>query len=221
MCGRFFIASPDGIFDYYHIPKGEREELHPDFNVSPGEKSPVILNDSKGNHLRLLRWGLIPSWAKDPKIGYKMINARMESVRDKPSWRKPFISQRALIPANGFYEWRREGTKKQPFVIKPKGRDLISFAGMYDLWKDEKGNVVPTFTIITSPADSTVSPIHDRMPVMLSPDGEKVWLNHEVRDPELLEDTLRKQTEHDLEAYPVSDRVNSGEENDASLIEKR
>jgi putative SOS response-associated peptidase YedK len=219
MCGRYFFSHPDDIFKRYDIAEEEYKKFEPNFNVSPGEKSPIILSDSKGRHVRMVKWGMIPFWAKDPKIGFRMINARMETLREKPSWRKSFISQRALVPASGFYEWRKEGSEKHPYVVKPKGKNLVSFAGLYDIWKGPDDKLIPTFTIITAPADQTVDPIHDRMPVILTPDGEEVWIDYEIKDPELLEDVLRNQGEHNLEAYPVSDKVNRTSENDASLVE--
>lgn len=220
MCGRFFIASPEGIFDYYSIPKGEREEIHANYNVSPGQNTPFVFQDSDGMHLEIARWGLIPFWAKDPRIGYRMINARMETLREKPTFRKPLISQRALIPTSGYFEWRQDGNTKQPFAIKPQNREIASFAALYNIWKNDRGDPIPAYTIITTQADATVKPIHDRMPVILTPNGEKAWVDYENNDPEMLEEILRNENDHSLETFPVSKRVGNSSENDKGLVEK-
>jgi len=219
MCGRYYLSDPEGIFTQYGVPKNEYQKIEPDYNIAPGRELPVVLEDSKGRHLRMVKWGLIPSWAKDPKIGYKMINARMETLMEKPSWERPLVSQRALIPSNGFYEWKREGTKKEPFIIKAKDRELISFAGLYDIWKDSNGNLVPTFTIITAPADDTVNKIHDRMPVILTREGEEKWLDYTVKDPDLLENILSSNEDHSLESYKVSEKVNKPVNNSKDLLQ--
>jgi len=220
MCGRYYFSSPEEFFKQYSIPKKEYRDLKPNYNVAPGTEQPIILRDYKGNHLRVVKWGLIPTWAKDSKIGYKLINARLETLLEKPSWRKPFISQRALIPANGFYEWKKSDGSKFPYVIKAKDRDVISFAGLWDTWKDPNGNLIPTFTIVTAPADKTVSKIHDRMPVILTKEGENLWLDPETKNPDLLEDILRNKEEHSLVSYPVSQQVNKVANNSPELIKK-
>lgn len=140
----------------------------------------------EGNEAVLMRWGLIPSWAKDPKIGYKMINARSESILEKPSFKKPFLSQRCLIPASGFYEWQHLDNKKIPYYFKLKDQDLFAFAGLYDEWKDPEGYPLKTFTIITTEPNEVVAPIHNRMPVILPEKSEDIWLDHTISDPQKL-----------------------------------
>lgn len=218
MCGRYYISNPDDIYRKYPISRKEYVKIKPNYNISPGSDLPIILKDRNGFHVRLVRWGLIPSWAKDPRIGYKMINARMETLAKKPSWKKPLISQRAIIPANGFYEWKKDGKSKIPFVIKDSKADLLSFAGLWDIWKDNKGNIIPSFTIITAPADKNISPIHNRMPIILTKRGEEAWLNPKNKDPNFLDYVLRNDALHSLETYRVSDDVNKPINNSPELL---
>jgi putative SOS response-associated peptidase YedK len=221
MCGRYFFTHPDEFFERYDLSEKEFKRLSPNYNIAPGQQAPIVVHDEKGNHLKMARWGLIPFWAKDPKVGYKMFNARMETLDEKPTWRKPFLTQRALVPASGFYEWRKEGNQKQPYAIRPRSTELISFAGLYDTWKDEEGNETLTYSIVTSPANEAVSLIHDRMPVILDKQGEDAWSDPDNSDPALLEDVLRDDREDDIETYPVSRKVNKSGENDPSLIEEK
>lgn len=195
------------------------DPIEPNYNISPGAYSPVVTHDKDGNKLEMFKWGLIPSWSKDPRIGFKMINARAETLMEKPTWRRPFLSQRAIIPASGFYEWKRDGSRKQPFAIRSKEHDLLSFAGMYDVWKDENGEEVTTFTIITKPSEGAVRSIHDRMPALISEEDREEWLDQESKDPERLKGMLLSSKDEELEAYEVSDRVNKSDNNDPGLVE--
>ena len=199
-----------------------KDDLTPNYNISPGSDAAVVTGADGGNQLGFFRWGLIPSWAKDSKVGYKMINARMETLTERPTWRRSLIIQRAVIPASGFYEWKREGKGKikRPFAIRPKEGGLIGFAGLYDIWKDEVGKEVRSFSIITRPANDIVDQIHDRMPVILTREGRDVWLDNSVKDLEFLKQILRSDTDDDIKAYPVSDRVNKADNNDPELIEE-
>jgi putative SOS response-associated peptidase YedK len=214
MCGRYVLADPDYIHKRFQTENSLK--LSPLFNISPGEKLPVITHHSP-NQMEIMKWGLIPSWAKDPKIGYRMINARSEGIEKKPSFRKPLKLQRCLIPANGFYEWQKSSGTKVPYYFSLRTKDMFAFAGLYDIWKSESGEEVKSYTIITTMANSTVKPIHDRMPVILSPQDEKVWLEQETDQVKIL-GLLQPYPAEDLEGYEVSTLVNQASNQSAELI---
>jgi putative SOS response-associated peptidase YedK len=165
-----------------------------------------------------MRWGLIPHWAKDQKIGYKMINARIETLKEKPSYRGSLKSKRCLVPASGYYEWHETKEGKVPYYIHEKDEPLFGFAGLYDEWKDEKGNDIYSFTIITTDANRFMSKIHHRMPVILSETTEDKWLDKELLDSDKAL-ALLEHSKPDLDAYEVSKAVNRPA-NDSSYIIK-
>jgi putative SOS response-associated peptidase YedK len=166
-----------------------------------------------------LRWGLVPHWAKDTNIGYKMINARSETLTEKPSFRKPFASRRCIIPANGFYEWRKIGDKKIPFYIRVNEQDVAGFAGLYEKWKAPDNSILPTFTIITTTANTLIEPLHERMPVILHKEDYSRWLDGENNDTEELQAMLQPYPTERMSVYRVSDAVNKSGTNDPSFIE--
>lgn len=217
MCGRYAIDYPDEFaarFGLDDLPDG----LEPNYNAAPGQFLPVIIKlDDQINSLEIMRWGLVPFWSKDEKIGYKMINARAESINQKPSFRKPFASQRCLVPAMGFYEWKKLGNAKQPYFIKPKNNSLISMAGLYDHWKTTDGKILKTYTIITTQPNEIVKLIHNRMPVILNPETEKLWLDQDREQSSLLE-ILQPAPENDLSAFMVSKSVNNPEIQGEELV---
>lgn len=147
---------------------------------------PVVISKSKSPQLSLMRWGLIPSWAKDSKFGLSMFNARADTVTVKPSFKLSFRRRRCLIPATGFYEWKKNGHLKIPLYYTLKDQPLFSFAGLWDRWLDPHGSTLDTYTIITTDPNSFIKPVHDRMPVILKPDGEKIWLNNTSSETSLL-----------------------------------
>jgi putative SOS response-associated peptidase YedK len=182
MCGRFSFISPAKLLQRYELDNLEARTIlknfEPDSNISPGLITPVITRNSP-NQLTLMKWGLIPHWAKDPKIGYKTFNARSETLTTTPSFRESVKTKRCIVPADGFYEWKKlaETPKKSvPYYFSRKDGELISFAGLYDVWTDPEGHELKTFTIITIQANDLIKPIHDRMPVILEKDVEDVWL---------------------------------------------
>ncbi|QDX94370.1 SOS response-associated peptidase [Brevibacillus laterosporus] len=154
-----------------------------------------------------LRWGLIPSWSKDEKMAYKMINAKAETIREKPSFKNLFIRKRCIIPADGFYEWMKIGNDKQPMRIMVKDKGVFSLAGLYDTWKSPDGGRINTCTIITTKPNTLMADIHDRMPVIIKREDESLWLNRDVQDGELLESLLLPFEEEQMQAYPVSKMV--------------
>ncbi|MBL3647052.1 MULTISPECIES: SOS response-associated peptidase [Bacillus] len=222
MCGRFTLFSEfDDIIEQFNIDQFlSEDEYYPSYNVAPSQNILTIINDGSNNRLDKLRWGLIPPWAKDEKIGYKMINARAETLSEKPSFRKPLVSKRCIIPADSFYEWKRLDPKtKIPMRIKLKSSNLFAFAGLYEKWKTPEGNPLYTCTIITTKPNELMEGIHDRMPVILTHDNEKEWLNPKNTDPDYLPSLLQPYDADDMEAYQVSSLVNSPKNNSPELIE--
>lgn len=222
MCGRYTIYQTGELNTRYDVDDAQQDELLEDlkanYNVAPGQKLPVITRNSP-NRLELMRWGLIPVWAKDEKIGYRMINARAETVFEKPSWKRPVLKQRCLVPANGFYEWKTSDEGRQPFFIRLKDVELFSFAGVYDQWTHkETGEVIRSYAIITTDANRDMQGIHGRMPVILKPDDEDRWLEPSNDTPESIADLLRPFEDGKLEYYEVSTDVNSPRNNDEHLI---
>ncbi|MCY7864799.1 SOS response-associated peptidase [Bacillus spizizenii] len=222
MCGRFTLFSTfDDIIDQFDIDQFlPKNEYHPSYNVAPSQNILAIINDGSHNRLGKLRWGLIPPWAKDEKIGYKMINARAETITEKPAFRKPLVSKRCIIPADSFYEWKRLDPKtKIPMRIKLKSSALFAFAGLYEKWKTHQGDPLYTCTIITTTPNELMKDIHDRMPVILTHDHEKEWLNPLNTDPDDLQSLLLPYDADDMEAYEVSPLVNSPKNNSLELLD--
>jgi putative SOS response-associated peptidase YedK len=212
MCGRYSqtltmaeLAKRFGI----EVPK--QLELPRQYNVAPTQLAPVVALDGQGRRkLDRLRWGLIPGWAKDEKIGHKTINARSETAHEKPSFRKAFSSRRCLVLADGFYEWKRdeEAKAKFPYRIRLKGAGPFAMAGLWERWKAPDGRELKTFTILTTRANEAMAGLHDRMPVILRPEDEQAWLAEgttQERCRALCEPCAGDQ----LELYPVSALVNS------------
>jgi putative SOS response-associated peptidase YedK len=209
MCGRYaLVVAGDGSLQRRFSLEELLDDPAPRFNVAPTQTLPVVVRHSP-NHLETMRWGLIPSWAKDPSVGNRMINARAETVAEKPAFRRPFRSRRCLVPASGFFEWKREGTGKQPYFIHLTDEPLFAFAGLYDIWHDPQGQEVRSYTILTTDANDLMAPIHDRMPVILAREDEDDWLDPDIREPERLLPLLRPYPARAMEAYPVSRAVNS------------
>ena len=187
------------------------------YNCAPTQDLAVIIQ-KEDPVMEFYRWGLIPYWAKDKSIGNKMINARAETIMEKPSFRKPFRTQRCLIPATGFFEWKRAGTKI-PFNIRLKGGIPFAFAGLWDRWMDPEGQTVYSFTIITVPANERISDIHDRMPVILHRNDEQRWLGPGFSEE--LTGLLKPYPAGLMEMYPVSGLVNSVGNDRAEILEPR
>jgi putative SOS response-associated peptidase YedK len=220
MCGRYVLASELKALAKRFGVEAAEIELSSRYNVAPGQDMPVVLH--KGiNQVQLMRWGLIPSWAKEAKIGYGMINARAETVVEKPSFRKPIRSQRCIVPSNGFYEWQKSTTGKVPYFIHLKDSPLFGFAGLYDHWKDPTGKEVLSYTIITTKANDMLRPLHERMPVILTPEEEEAWLDAEQYPVNDVVGFLKPYPADKMEAYPVSKDVNSARIDSPDLIKRR
>lgn len=225
-------SSPDQLASYFDALAPEsatpaHDEHGGDYNVAPTRDVPVIRVREDDRHLDYLRWGLVPRWAKDLRIGSKMINARAETVATKNSFRSAFKRRRCIVVADGFYEWKRfevEGSKKplkQPMFIQRDDGDPLAFAGLYERWTDaEDLREIHTCTIITTTPNDMMSEIHNRMPVLLAPTHWEEWLDPEHQEAEDLQRLLVPAPNALLAAYPVSDSVNSVKNNDPSLIER-
>jgi len=187
------------------------------YNIAPSQPVITIRQDAREpvRTLSTMRWGLIPSWAKDIGIAYKTINARSETIATTPSFREPFKSQRCLVPADGFYEWQRNGRTKQPYCFEVNGGEVFAFAGLWDRWRNPQGDVVESCTIMTTTPNSLVSDIHDRMPVILNPDDYDLWLDPGFRDVASVSEILRPFDAALMHRYPVSTRVNQVLNDDA------
>ncbi len=221
MCGRYTLTTPlEGLRAVFLFE--ESPNLAARYNIAPTQEVPVIRrgvgDDSR--HLALLRWGLIPSWAKEASIGSRMINARAESVAEKPAYRTAFRRRRCLIPADGFYEWQaRPSGPKQPYLISPVAGGPFAFAGLWERWTDKAhGEPVESFTIVTTEANRRLAAIHHRMPVVLAPADHQAWLDPASSLDALLA-LLRPAPEDAFDAAPVSTRVNAVRNDDPSLIE--
>ena len=183
--------------------------LEPRYNIAPSQEHPVLIVNQDRRMLRMMKWGLVPHWAKDPKIGYKMINARSEGIEEKPSFRGPLKKGRCLVIADGFYEWQKPGKKtKIPYYFRLKSNEPFAFAGLWDLW--EKGDEpLWTFTIITTSPNELMEPIHSRMPVILRESDEARWLDPEITDSKSVLTLLKPYPAQEMECYKVSTIVNS------------
>lgn len=219
MCGRYTLTSaPDvlrAVFDY---------EEHPDFparfNIAPTWPIPIVrLVDGK-RHFALVRWGLVPSWVKDPNAFSVLVNARGESVRDKPAFRAAMKYRRCLIPADGFYEWQARGSgPKQPFYVRAQSGAPLAFAGLWESWMGPNGEEMETALIVTTKANRTLGPIHDRMPVIVPPEAFDLWLDTLHVDDETASVLIAPAPDDLLEAYPVSAAVNRTANDNPKLLE--
>jgi putative SOS response-associated peptidase YedK len=223
MCGRFTLTvTVDQLIDRFDIEMFlQEEEYNPSYNVAPSQSVLAVINDGSRKRMGFLRWGLIPPFAKDVSIGYKMINARAETLTDKPSYRNAYKKKRCLIVADSFYEWKRMDSKtKIPMRIKLKSNDLFAMAGLWENWKSPDGNVVYSCTVITTGPNELVQDIHDRMPVILKPEDEEYWLDPSITDTTKLQPLLKPLDHALMEAYEVSSLVNSPKNNSIELIQK-
>ncbi|MCH6265505.1 MULTISPECIES: SOS response-associated peptidase [Neobacillus] len=223
MCGRFTLtATIDQILDRFDIQAFLDEENYlPSFNIAPSQLVLAIINDGTSNRMGFLKWGLIPPWAKDMSIGHKMINARAETLTEKPSFQKPFQKKRCLIIADSFYEWKRNDDKtKTPMRIKLKDDNLFAMAGLWDKWKSPEGQSVFSCSVITTAPNELMKDIHDRMPVILKPEDEHKWLDPSITDTNFLNQFLVSFNKDQMEAYEVSSLVNSPKNNSIDLIQK-
>ncbi len=209
MCGRFTVAVTGDELEEEFGRIEPPFDIHPRFNIAPTQIAPVLLSDDGALKLRGYRWGLLPPWAKDEASGSRMINARAESLTQKPAFRDAFERRRCLIPADGWYEWRKQGKQKVPMWIHLRSRRPFAFAGLWERWRSgPEGEWVRSFAIVTTDAAPSVRDIHDRMPVVLTPEQRLRWLDPATPPAELV-DLTRPYLGEDLEAWAVSRLVNS------------
>ena len=207
MCGRFSLISEMGELQGRFEFDGAGLPHTPRYNIAPTQPVLAVTNEqSRG--ASYMRWGLIPSWAKDSSVGNRLINARAETVAERPSFRTALARRRCLVLADGFYEWHRAGQAKRPMRIVMKSGEPFAFAGLWDSWRDPNGETVRSCTIITTEANDLLRPIHNRMPVILPREMEPFWLDHDVEDQGVLSDVLVPYQSAEMEAYEVSSLVN-------------
>lgn len=204
MCGRFaLIQGMDQVKAFYGAKASAA--WRGSYNISPSQMIPAVVEESDGRGIRLMKWGLVPHWAKDVKAGFRMINARSETADEKPGFREAFKSRRCVIPASGFYEWRKPD--RQPFWFSPEGGDLFSLAGLWARWESPEGETLDSCAILTTEANDAVSPVHDRMPVILGHNAAGAWLD-KATSPAELKALLVPFPALKMSAVPVSKYVN-------------
>ena len=207
MCGRFsLIADLQELGERFGFDPGGLTHP-PRYNAAPTQPALAVMNGD-GRHAEHLSWGLVPSWAKDARVGSRMINARAETLAERPAFRAAFARRRCLVLADGFYEWRRMGNSRIPMRIVMKSGEPFAFAGLWDSWRDPEGEMVRSCTIITTEPNELLRPIHDRMPAILSRDAEPLWLDDDLQAPGLLGTVLSPYPADLMEAYRVSNLVN-------------
>lgn len=229
MCGRYATAlTAAAVNAEFQIDLANSfAELVPNYNLAPTDAAPIVVQRRREGEtpehreVRTARWGLIPHWAKDPSIGSRMINARMETVAEKPAFRGAFAARRALVPASGYYEWYKgQGKAKQPFFITPKDRSVLAMAGLYEFWKQpDTGEWIASFTILTTAAEDSLGHLHDRMPLLVERDAYAEWLDPEPQPREQLLGLLIPAAPGLLDAFPVSTAVGNVRNNGPELIE--
>lgn len=218
MCGRFTLAVPGeqlaAQFQLVAVP-----DLSARYNIAPSQPVAIIRAEADGRRLALVRWGLVPAWAKDTALGARLINARAETVAEKPAFRAALRQRRCLIPADGFYEWQAQAGGKQPYYIRLAAGGAFAMAGLWERWHTPAGDWLESCTILTTTANDVVEPLHDRMPVILAPEQYARWLDRELHDPALLRELLAPFPARLLVAYPVSKAVNRVSNDGPALIQ--
>ena len=223
MCGRSSLSKTEKEIEErfnatFYSDELERYNPLPNYNVAPTQMHPVISGDNT-DHIQFFRWGFIPFWAKDVKIGYKMINARKESVMEKSFYKSALKTKRCIVPFDGFYEWKKTQSGKQPYRIVTTNTEIFSVAGLWSSWDSTDGSTMHTFTLITQEPNRLMEDIHNRMPAILLPEQEELWLDMDIKPDEALAQ-LEPYPDELMHAYPVSTRVGNVRENDKELIKE-
>jgi len=219
MCGRF--ANKEQLKDlaaYYNATPFKGHEWQGSYNIAPTQIVPVIVDEPEGREIRLIKWGLVPFWAKDAKIGTSMINARADTIKTKPGFRDSFKDKRCIVPATGFFEWKKLTTAKEPSYFSPK-EGLFSFAGLWSAWVSPENIELESFTIVTTTANKIVKPISDRMPVILGHNSMAAWLSP-LTKPKELEELLLPCPDDQMQGFAVSKFVNSAKHDGPECIER-
>ena len=210
MCGRYRLSRRKQIVEEYFDSVFDEKDWVPRYNIAPTQPVPVVRQNPEKpvRELSLMRWGLIPSWAKDTSGAASMINARSETVSTKPAFADALKYRRCLIPADGFYEWKRTGSSKQPFCFEVNNGELFAFAGLWDRWRGDSGNWLTTCSILTTIANEVTSVVHDRMPVIVRRNDYDLWLDPGMRNVDEVHDVLKPHDVRQMRRYPVSNRIN-------------
>jgi putative SOS response-associated peptidase YedK len=221
MCGRYRLSRRKQVVEEYFDVETEVEDWSPRYNVAPTQPVPVIRQHPKEPHrdLSLLRWGLIPSWAKDSSAVTSLINARSETAATLPAFRDAFQLRRCLIPTDGFYEWKRTRTVKQPYCFEMNDGELFAFAGVWDRWRGPDNQWIRSFSILTTTPNAVTSSVHDRMPVILGRENYDFWLDPGMTNVQAVSELLKPYNASRMRCYPVSNRVNQVQNDDAECSE--
>lgn len=221
MCGRYSLYSAkEDIESFFNVSSKDNEIFKPNYNIAPGSVMPIVLIGNSGHReIGGLRWGLIPKWADSADTGYKMINARSETLTEKKSFKGPFLSRRCLVPANGFFEWKDAEEFKQPFFVRLLSSELLAFAGLFEHWVSPDGEDVYSYTIVTTEANTLIQPLHERMPVILSPEHYNYWLDPNNEDVEGLQNLLLPYPMAQMSTYRVTTDVNTPKNNYPKLLQ--
>ncbi|MFV1965068.1 MAG: SOS response-associated peptidase [Pirellulaceae bacterium] len=222
MCGRFTLRTPASVLiEQFGLDGSPQLKLR--FNIAPTQLVAAIrvLPGESKRHVAMLRWGLVPSWAKDPAMGHRMINARAETAAEKPSFRSAFRRRRCLVLADGYYEWKKVGSRKQPYYFRLSEGRAFAFAGLWEVWREGEASddALETCTIMTTEPNELGRPIHDRMPVIIDPENYDEWMDPRMQDRERIEPLLRPYDANQMTAEPVSTYVNNVRNDDAKCIE--
>ncbi|HEY1260495.1 MAG TPA: SOS response-associated peptidase [Stellaceae bacterium] len=223
MCGRARLSSDvSEIKIAFRIPpERPTPNFAPSWNVAPTDPLPIVRFDAKERQrsLEVMRWGLVPFWAKDIKVGFANINAKAEGIENKPAFREAFRQRRCLVPVDNFYEWKKVDAGKQPYAIGLKGGGLMALAGLWENWRSPAGERVRSFAIVTTAPNELCGQLHNRMPVVLAPEAWSAWLGEEPADEALLKALLARYPSDDMICWPVSARVGNVKNNDPGLVE--
>jgi putative SOS response-associated peptidase YedK len=216
MCGRYRLSRRKQIIEEHFDSVSGEEDWSPRYNIAPTQPVPIVRQNPKEpvRQMSLVRWGLIPSWAKDMSGSVMMINARSETATTKPAFRDALSNRRCLVPADAFYEWKKTGKTKQPYCFEVNDGELFAFAGLWDRWKDPSGTWVRSCSILTTTPNVVTSAVHDRMPVILDPGCYDLWLDPAMRDVRVVSDMLKPYNARLMRSYPVSTRVNQANNDD-------
>jgi putative SOS response-associated peptidase YedK len=217
MCGRYRLSRRKQLVEEYFDSTSDEPDWNPRYNIAPTQPVPAIRQHPKEpvRQISLMKWGLIPHWAKDSTGAAGMINARSETASSKPAFRDPLKFRRCLVPADAFYEWARKGASKQPFCFEVNEGELFAFAGLWDGWRDASGNWVKTCSILTTIPNAVTSAVHDRMPVIIDPDSYDLWLDPGMSDVSAATDLLKPYDARLMRCYPISTRINHVANDDA------
>jgi putative SOS response-associated peptidase YedK len=224
MCGRYTLYQTGELAERFDLVEDEIQEIEADlkdrYNIAPTQILPTITERDSKKHIELMRWGYLPPWAKDERtvFKYKTFNARSEGIFEKPMWKRAIRERRCLVPSSGFYEWKDTPYGKQPYFIHPKDQGLFAFAGIYGSWKDAEGIEWHTYSILTTDPNHEMVEIHNRMPVILHPDDEDIWLDANTTDRNTISELLQPYEDGMLDMYEVSRDVNTSRVDSKTLI---